>query len=224
MLSENGRKMADKRVFALCILFILFSGFGNSSAKVIPEDKKEIAIVEGFRSAKFGMTEAEIYNTIQKDFNFVQGSVEKIENSIEKTTSIAVTLDKLMEKGGRARVVYILGYRSKKLIQINVIWGNPVNENPNPKSIVDAANLLRAYFFRKGFKKDDLVMNSRLDTRSMLLFRGNDANGAMVILIMKTPPQHKGGEEIQGKEFSLRLSYIQNPKNPDIFKVKEGEF
>jgi hypothetical protein len=93
----------------------------------------EPASVDGFRSAKFGMTESEIKDSINKDFNISSSAVEKSENALEKTTSLAVTVPKLMEEGGVSRVVYILGYKSKKLIQVNVIWGKPVNPAPQSR-------------------------------------------------------------------------------------------
>jgi len=189
----------------------------------------EQASVDGFRSAKFGMTESEVKSSINRDFNISSSSVEKSENALEKTTSLAVTVPKLMEEGGVARVVYILGYKSKKLIQVNVIWGKPVNPAPNPGDIVSAANLLRNYFARKGFRKDNLVLNAKLNDGSVLVFRGTDSSGRMVVLLLNNPQNQKKDENTDSSteekpELSLRLSYIQDPNNPDVMKIEEGSF
>ncbi len=133
-----------------------------------------------------------------------------------------------MEEGGVARVVYILGYKSKKLIQVNVIWGKPVNPAPDPGEIVSAANLLRNYFARKGFRKDNLVLNAKLNDGSVLVFRGTDSSGRMVVLLLNNP-QPKKDENTDSSteekpELSLRLSYIQDPNNPDVMKIEEGSF
>jgi len=185
---------------------------------------KEVAIIGGFRSVKFGMTESEVYEAIEKDFHISQKSVKKTDNPIDKTTSLSVTVPKLLQEGGQSRLFYILGYRSKKLIQVNVIWGNPFDSNPNPQGVLDIANVLRSYFFRKGFKSDDLLMNARLNDSSVVVFRGTDAKGRMIFLLLKSPSNTSQGTEDKNKELSLRLSYIENPNNPDIFKVKDGEF
>ena len=185
---------------------------------------KEVAIIGGFRSVKFGMTESEVYEAIEKDFHISQKSVKKTDNPIDKTTSLSVTVPKLLQEGGQSRLFYILGYRSKKLIQVNVIWGNPFDSNPNPQGVLDIANVLRCYFFRKGFKSDDLLMNARLNDSSVVVFRGTDAKGRMIFLLLKSPSNTSQGTEDKNKELSLRLSYIENPNNPDIFKVKDGEF
>ena len=112
--------MVRKAGFLIFILFFLNVGWVAIAA--VPPRPKEVAIVEGFRSAKFGMTEDAIYGAIEKDFDIPRGSVEKTENLIDKTTSLTVTVPKLLQEGGQARVFYIIGYRNKKLIQINVIF------------------------------------------------------------------------------------------------------
>jgi hypothetical protein len=214
-------------LFTICLIVNPAFAAVESTSSV---SGSEPASVDGFRSAKFGMTESEINRSISKDFNISSSSVEKSENALEKTTSIAVTVPKLMEEGGVARVVYILGYKSKKLIQVNVIWGKPVNPAPNPGDIVSAANLLRNYFARKGFRKDNLVLNAKLNDGSVLVFRGTDSSGRMVVLLLNNPQNQKKDEKTDSSkdeektELSLRLSYIQDPNNPDVMKIEEGSF
>ena len=216
--------MAGKTGILFLILIFVNTRWLAIAALPPKETQKEVAIVEGYRSAKFGMTESEIYSAIEKDFDVNRRSVKKIENQFDKTTNLAVTVPKLLEEAGQARLFYILGYQNKKLIQINIIWGNPFDPNPNPQEILNAANVLRNYFLRKGFKQDDLLLNARLKDDSIVVFRGEDVQRRTVLLLLKTPSKSVEGEGGKNKELSLRLFYIENPNNPDIFKIKDGEF
>jgi len=71
-------------------------------------------------------------------------------------------------------------------------------------------------------------MNARLTDGSVLVFRGSDRKGRMVILLLKGPKNPKdnkeSGNEALARELSLRLSYISDPENPDIHQIKEGQF
>jgi hypothetical protein len=84
------------------------------------------ALVEGFRSAKFGADEKAVRAAIKADFGLDAKAVSAEENPIEKTTALVTAVDTL-EPGGKAQIAYILGYKSKKLIQVNVVWGAPVD-------------------------------------------------------------------------------------------------
>jgi len=188
----------------------------------------KIAMVEGFRSARFGMDEESLKKAIMKDFNFSGKDVRRIVHPSEKTVSLSVVVPNIVPESGNARVAYILGYKTKRLIQVNVNWGNPVDSNPNLQGLVGTANALRDYFARRGFKKDALVMNARLSDGSVLVFRGVDPKGRMVILLLKgmNDPKVSGDKKTNPskQKLSLFLSYISDPNTPDIFKIKDGSF
>ena len=57
----------------------------------------------------------------------------------------------------------MFGYKSKKLIQVNVIWDRTITENLNPAGIVNAANSLRSHFMKKEYKTDSFVANAKLN-------------------------------------------------------------
>ena len=189
---------------------------------------QKIALVEGFRSARFGMTEADVIKSIKKDFKLSGKDINRLIHPSEKTTALSVVVSNIVPGSGSARVAYILGFQTKRLIQVNIIWGNPVDPKPNPKGLVATANSLRDYFARRGFKKDDLVMNARLSDGSVLVFRGSDPKGRMVILLLSGIPNPEDAGKKQNppvaKELSLRLSYISDPNSPDIFTIKDGAF
>jgi len=228
-----------RRILKTLIVFFVIAGqtlalsFFNpveaAKEKLGVQKAQKIAMVEGFRSAHFGMNESGLLGAIIKDFNISGKNVQRIIHPSEKTTSLSVVVSNIVPESGKARVAYILGYKTKKLIQVNVNWGHMVDSKPNPQGLIGTANALRDYFARRGFKKDDLVMNARLSDGSVLVFRGTDSKGRMVILLLKgmndpEASEDKKKDDPPKQKLSLVLSYISDPISPDIFQIKEDDF
>ena len=58
-----------------------------------------------------------------------------------------VTVRDLMPDTGTARVEYILGYQTRKLIQVNVIWGDEkAKDQTDSNALVTAGTRLERYF------------------------------------------------------------------------------
>ncbi len=185
------------------------------------------ATVEGYRSARFGMAEAEVRKMMAKDFGVKGDKIERSTHPIEKTTSMAFTSGEIIPEAGPVRVAYVFGYESKRLIQVTVGWGQPANPDPKLEGIVAAANILRRYFTGRGFPADSVITNRRAEDGSVIVFQGADDKGRTVFLKLKVP--REAGTEAEGAAPRsgatwLRLSYIENPSDPDIFRVKTGDF
>ena len=71
----------------------------------------------------------------------------------------------LLAESGPSKVIYIFGYKSKKLIQVKVVWGKLAQKKPNIETIVSIATQLSNYF-----------------------------------------------------------RFIEKPEDPDVFKIKDGDF
>ena len=123
---------------------------------------------------------------------------------------------------GKSRVVYVFGFRSKRLIQVNILVGHPVDADITPQQVVDSGNLLGSHFIKKRYQEDGLMAHARLNDGSVLIFRGKDQNGRMVLLRLSNlqPTKKKDGE----MKISLTLSYIEKPDQPDAFQLKENDF
>jgi hypothetical protein len=181
-------------------------------------------LVEGFRSAKFGADEKAVRAAIKADFGIDGKAVRTEQNAIEKTNALVFEVDGL-EPGGRAQLAYILGYTSKKLIQVNVVWGMPTNPGATIDQLTGAAVLLRNYFTQQAFAPERRVADQRLPDGSLLYFQGADAKGRIVSLqLLPLAAPVKAGEEKPKLVYSLRLSYIADLKAPDIFQLKPGSF
>lgn len=184
--------------------------------------------VTGFRSARFGMTISETRLAIQKDFQLSSNDINEQKQDSNRTTSLIVRVNDLFPDSGPAQVVYIHGYKEKKLIQVNILWGTPVVENPDAIELVSTANVLRNYFSNLNFKPDNLIVNTRVDDGTFIVFRATDNQERMVLLQLfsriETENNEEGEAEPKTQVVSLWLSYIEDTKNPDVFQIEAGAF
>jgi len=190
--------------------------------QILEKPKKEWAVVDGFRSAKFGMSEKQVLRAIAKDFKISKRKVDRKFLPTEKITALMIHTPKLMNVGGPADIVYFLGYESKKLMQVNIDWGKGVTENINGDDILSAANLLRNHLTKKKYKKEGYAVNTRFDDNRMLVFRGKDKKDRMITLkLTKSKTKEGKNKKTEGKNMSLVLSYILDVKKPDIYQGKK---
>jgi len=200
--------------------------------------------IDGFRSAKFGMTADEVKTAIENDFGVGEDDIATLENPIEKTTVIAARVEDLIPDTGAARVYYILGYKTDKLIQVNVVWQPDNRERADARRLVGAARILRDHFAEKPFPEGNVVTNVPVEGGRILVFRGADAQGRTALVVLNLPADDEGdtdGQESRsgdqggtesataeesgagagtpaGRRFSLVLSYIANPESPDTYE------
>jgi hypothetical protein len=125
-----------------------------------------LATIGGVRQARFGMSEEQVRQVIHKDF---PASAAKISGAIhpsEKTTVSSLTAADLLPNTGTAHISYIFGYRSKRLIQVNIVWSSD-GRTAGDESVVGTANSLRDYFTSENFQ-------SRQRCHQSLTFRERD--------------------------------------------------
>ena len=176
------------------------------------------------------MTDAEVKDAIHKDFNIGADKIKSEDNLAERTTALTVTVPDLLEGAGAAHVSYILGYSSKKLIQVNVLWGNAVDPQASAERVVAGANELRQLFLDAGYQPDTVTTNVKLPDGSILVFKGQAADKHTTLLRLQagtvTPSAPaQGGEAAKPVEATaLSLSYVLDAANPDIYRLKKGSF
>jgi hypothetical protein len=180
--------------------------------------------IDGFRSAQWGMSEAQVKQSIQKDFNLSGDKIRTEENLAERTQVLSVTVPDLLEGAGLARVSYIFGFSTKKLIQVNVLWGTPVDPQSSPDKIVAAANQLRQLFLDSNYEPETIASNVRMSDGSILVFEGNDTDKHTTILRLASASSAAKGKPEKVTEAALSLSYVMDPRNPDIYRLKKGTF
>lgn len=228
------KKVSVVLAVSMAALFGLSSAIAqnnaSSSAAAAGSDPAQVvepASVDGYRSARFGMTEAEVKKAIKADFSIDDPG--KTVNGTQRTTVLVVSGKSLIPDTPPATISYILGATTAKLIQVNVVWGG--NGGADAKQIAFTANALSAYFQEKGsYARDSVAINQNLPDGSMLVFRGADAQGRMVVVQLAPvidPAEAKKSEKdkpVELKKATLRLSYVANPTKPDVFRIEKGRF
>ena len=215
--------------FVKKVNLLLFVVLSVVSFPIIAESAKspeigasqEWATIDGFRSAKFGSSERVVLGAIKKDFRVKGKSISRVVNPNEKTVTLSIDVNNLLAGSGPSKVFYILGYKSKKLIHVNVVWGRPIQQKPDAEAVVSTANQLRNYFAQKRYQKNGFALNAQLGEGTILVFQGKDKKGRAARLLLNNP-KNKNGKV--GDSISLTLSYIEKTANPDVFKIKDGDF
>jgi FlaG/FlaF family flagellin (archaellin) len=184
--------------------------------------------VDGFRSAKWGMTEAQVKAAVHSDFNIAEDKLNTTDNLAEKTQVVSITVPNLLEGAGTAQVTYILGYTSKKLIQVNILWSSVLDPQTAPQKIVAAADQLRVLLLGEGYDPQTIATNARTPDGSLVVFEGQDADKHTTVLRLAsgtvTPPDSGGKPGKPVDAAALTLSYILSAQDPDIYRIKKGQF
>jgi hypothetical protein len=182
-----------------------------------------VADVEGFRSARFGMTEGEVKNAIASDFGIKGNAVHEQPNVGERTKALLIRVPELLAGGGAAEVSYIFGYHTKKLIQVSVSWSKATDEKMTPEQLFSNSSVLSAYFMGEGFKPETVATNMPI-SGGLLMFRGSDAKGHTAMLIMQGTFSQGDHKQRVLTPASLLLFYIEDAKAPDVYRLPRGSF
>ena len=184
------------------------------------------AQIEGFRQARFGMSEEQVRQAIRKDFPGAAAKLTSALHPSEKTTVLSLSVADLLPHTGNARISYILGYRSKKLSQVNVVWSSD-GTTGGDETVVGIANSLRDYFTSENFKPDSVVVNHQLAANTILVFRGSDDRKRTILLVLSGVAAAARSEEKKAPKpppLTLELSYIEDAAHPDVFRIGKDQF
>jgi hypothetical protein len=187
--------------------------------------------VTGFRDARFGMTEPEVRAAIAKSFGMKSPDIKTAPNPAEGTTLLVVQVESLEPGPGPATVTYILGHKSKRLVQVNVVWGDTAPKKPpDADAIIGAGTRLERYFEGFSWRKDTTRVGVPVGENTVVLFAGEDEKKGAVRLVVDgikyqlnregqqtTSPDPKGVPK-------LVINYIADRDNPDIAKIEPGKF
>ncbi|MBR1126827.1 hypothetical protein [Bradyrhizobium iriomotense] len=179
--------------------------------------------IDGFRSAKFGMSEADVRAAMTRDFNAKPDAIKAQDNASELTHSILLSVPELLPNGGTAELSYVFGYKSKSLIQVGAVWSKGTDTAMTPEKLFSNANILRAHFMGEGFKPDSIAVNMPV-AGGIVMFRGSDAKDRSVILLLQGTFENKENNQRVLTPTSLLLFYVADAKSPDIFKLPPGQF
>lgn len=196
-------------------------------ATAAPAATPEPTGIEGFRTAKFGQTEAQVRAAIKEDFKLNDAAITAATHPLEQTRSLSIKVRDLVAHSGEAQVAYVFGFRSKTLIQVNILWNAP--DPAGAEVVIGIGNALRDYFASQAtrFVKEQVKTNVQLTDGRILLFQGTDDKSRAIELVMVWAPR----PQVQGQpadprpgSAQLRLLYVLSPGNSDIQRIQPGQF
>lgn len=199
------------------------AGPTSAAAVETPAADDKIKAIDGFRSAKFGMSEADVRSALAKDFNAKPEAIKAQDNASELTHSLLYSAPELLPNGGTAELSYVFGYKSKSLIQVGAVWSKGTDAAMTPEKLFSNANILRAHFLSEGFKPDSIAVNMPVNG-GIVMFRGSDAKDRSVILLLQGTFENKENNQRVLTPTSLLLFYVADVKSPDVFKLPPGQF
>ena len=194
----------------------------KTSQNVKVGQEKTWANIDGFRSAKFGMQMHEVRKAIYQDFGIQGEKITATKHPHELTQNLAVTVKDLLPDSGNSRILYVFGFQSKRLILVNMLIGHPADSSLSPQQVVSSGNFLGNYLLKKRYQDDGLVSHAKLNDGSVLICRGKDQKGRMVLLRLSAPQSTNKDNELL--KIGLNLYYIEKPGQPDIYQLKEEDF
>ena len=187
--------------------------------------------VTGFREAHFGMTEADVRNVAGKAFGLKATDLVSGANPVEGTTVLTAKVSSLDPGPGPARIAYIFGATSKKLIQVNVVWGEDVATPPiDTNAIIAAGTRLQRYFADFGWRKDTTRAGIPVGENTVVLFSGDDEKKGAVRLIVDSVKfqLEKDGKPVSSPDPKgppkLIINYIADRETPDVSHIEKGKF
>lgn len=197
----------------------------GARAQTAPAAPTEPPAIDGFRSAHFGMDEAALRKAIETDFKLHGSAVHVRENAVQRTPVLSITVPDLVPDSGKATVDYILGYRSHRLIEVNIIWSTATDPANTATKLVQVGAVLQGYFQAETFPAGQTTVNAVLANGGVLLFRGTDAAGHLVALVLSgTLRQDAKDHKTQMTPNTLSLGYAADPMHPDVFRLQKGAF
>lgn len=207
-------------IWAAAFIFMASTNFcyaSNSNAIEIPpqiEQTTQDYDLKGFRGTFFDMSEQEVIQSIEDDFGYTTDLLKEEIHPLSKTKIISLVYANLIPNTGPAQISYVFGYESKKLIQINISW----NESKflTEKEILKISALLQNHLMGLGFAQDKIETAIPLNPSDLILFRGEDVDKNLAILVIHGLDSKK--KTAPNTPMELTLSFQKDSINPDIYK------
>lgn len=176
--------------------------------------------IEGYRSAVFGMSQNAVEQAILRDFSIDKDKIETGKNLVTRTKSLSVKVQDLLPDTGLAKVSYIFGYTSKKLIQINISWDE--SDTLSAEQILGISGSLQNYFLTNVIDAENAITGVPTSPNTMIVYRAEDQDKDLILLVLEG--LSKKDKDTPPIPLSLKLSYQHKADSPDIYKIPAGSF
>ncbi len=197
----------------------------SAPARLATPDSPAGPAIDGFRNAHFGMSQAQVRNAVIGEFKLPASAITHSVNATQHTEVLTADIPGLIPGGGVARVSYVFGYQTHKLIEVNVLWAKSVDAKATPALLYQNGESLQQYFAGEGFPPQRSTGNIATSS-GLLLFRATDPNANIVLLVLsgKISKDPKSTDKSFLDPTALTLVYAVDPQHPDVFHLGKGSF
>jgi len=207
-------------IFLVGAVFLAGSAF--SEPAIAANADPSSYVLRGFRSAHFGMTEAQVRNAIAKDFKIRGTGVESLMIPVGRTPVLAIRVASLFPQSGGAEVAYLFGYHSNRLVQVSLTWSPQIDPTLTGDHLIADGKVLQSYFLSLPYPPNREVANTT-SQYGLAMFQGVDPEGHATALLLQGEVTKSRGRPVLKPEV-LRLNYIADPLHPDVMKSLAGQF
>ena len=152
----------------------------------------------------------------EKDFKLKPAEIKVAENPVEKTRVLVATIPDPLPGGVHAQISYVLGYKSKKLIQVGLLWTKAIDHSLTPQRLIADAQILQNYFRTAGYRPNSVAFNAAF-AKGVVAFRGNDRDNHATVLILEGKiTKNAAGALVLTEAQQLSLFYSADPEHPDV--------
>jgi hypothetical protein len=175
--------------------------------------------VRGFRSALFGMDQAQVLEVIAKDLKVPADRVETSIAPEDRTPVLTARVEALEPGPGPATVSYILGAGSHRLVRVAVSWDGAA------PALIESGRVLASYFKGQAWEKDAIQGEAAEGSDAVSLFSGEDSDGAAAQVVVHGAVLDRGVvAPLPAGPASLTVIYTQDVDHPDIYRLAPGAF
>lgn len=215
--------MLKKLYYVLFVCIMMLSQPAAASSE-------EAYTVTGFRNLKFGITEEQARKILINELQVKAGDVQRSENPVEGTVLLIAPLNKLEGAPGPGMIYSTFGHKSKKLIQVNLVWNSSEATEESQNLFSAAAIRFSQYFDNFKWTKNEVIKMQATTDNAITVFAAKDAKlGA--VKVMLDGVQYESLVNGQKKKSSppkfppvLQIVYLANYENPDIIQIAKGSF
>lgn len=193
-------------------------------------ETKKPYILDGFRSAKFGMTVEQVKQAVIQDFEVPNTALKPLKGAEDV---FGLQVPKLTPFASPARIDYYFDSGSKKLKQILV----QVTENDKSEVVQEVfirkVLAISQYINAKDLSAFDVLSPSIYDEDILimgLIAKKSDKRSVFEMVLSNIDADIEGAnmalQKVKNpkKPIVLRLTYVENVPSDEKVKIKEGDF
>jgi len=186
-------------------------------------------IVDGFRTAHFGMTPDEVRAAVAKDLPAaILG--ELTADPVNRTRFFTAAMPALKPGPGPASVTYVFGSASGRLMHVNVEWTLADPSADERKALTASGATVVQGFAGFYWRLLTVARGVPVGPNTLILFTGGGEKGGVVEVrlsgVAYTVQTDKGEVASPAPKgpASLRIAFAQADSAPDAFTLKPGSF